>query len=62
MDREKIYNEWSELKTKDGKLLTGKQTIDKCRKLSDENFNAFYMYIESIKDDPSIKSRSSAMQ
>lgn len=59
MDRERIYEIWTSQKLKNGEQIAGVQTINKCKKLSDENFNVFYKYIESIMDDSAFKQRRS---
>lgn len=59
MDREKIYEIWESQRMQNGELIAGKKTINKCKMLSDENFNVFYRYIESITDDSAFRQRRS---
>lgn len=59
MNREKIYEIWSSKRLQNGELIAGTKTINNCKRLSDENFDIFYKYIESIIGDSSFRQRRS---
>ncbi|MBO5246344.1 MAG: phage integrase SAM-like domain-containing protein, partial [Eubacterium sp.] len=61
MDRENVYEKWMAQKMSNGEAFAGKKTIDGCRKLSDENFDVFYNYVESIIEDSAFKNRRSTI-
>lgn len=61
MDREQVYKRWMSQKMSNGEAVAGKGTINSCRKLSNENFDIFYNYVESIIGDKAFKNRRSVI-
>ena len=59
MKREEVYKKWMSKKMSNGEFVAGEMTINKCKQLSDENFEIFHKYVESILDDSAFKQRRS---
>lgn len=59
MNRDEVYKKWMSQKMSNGEFVAGEMTIKKCKQLSDENFEIFFRYVESILDDSAFKQRRS---